>query len=119
MSDRDRLIELLKKADDNASKKLITDYDDAIVDNADYLLANGVIVPPCKVGGKVYWINRIKNKIMADKVISVNLYKNGWTITTDTIGTKTTSTYGLNRFLEIMFFTKEEAEQAFKECDKQ
>lgn len=24
---------------------------------ADYLLANGVIVPPCKVGSKVYWQN--------------------------------------------------------------
>jgi hypothetical protein len=45
MTDRDRLIELLKKADENASKKLIMDYDDAIADNADYLLANGVIVP--------------------------------------------------------------------------
>lgn len=25
-------------------------------DLADYLLANGVIVPPCKVGDKVYWL---------------------------------------------------------------
>lgn len=44
MNDRDKLIELLKKADDIASKKLIMDYDDAIADNADYLIANGVTV---------------------------------------------------------------------------
>lgn len=56
MNDRDRLIELLKKAGANASKKLIMDYDDAISDNADYLLSNGVIVPPCKVGDTVYII---------------------------------------------------------------
>ena len=51
---RDRLIELLKQADENTSSKGITDYNDAIPDNADYLLANGVIVLPCKVGEKIY-----------------------------------------------------------------
>lgn len=49
----DRLIELLKKADKNTSDKGITDYEDAIADNAEYLLANGVIAPPCKVGDYV------------------------------------------------------------------
>lgn len=51
---RDRLVGLLKKADKSASDKLITDYEDAIQDNADYLIENGVIVPPCKVGDTVY-----------------------------------------------------------------
>lgn len=55
-AERDRLIELLKKADKNASDKGITDYDDAIADNADYLLANGAMVQPCKVGARVYVI---------------------------------------------------------------
>ena len=44
MNDRDKLMELLKKADNIASKKLIMDYDDAIADNADYLIAHGVTV---------------------------------------------------------------------------
>ena len=49
MTDRDRLIELLKEADENTSKNLIMDYDDAITDNADYLLANDVVkVVRCK-----------------------------------------------------------------------
>ena len=41
---RDRLVELLKKADENACAKAITDYEDAILDNAEYLIANGVII---------------------------------------------------------------------------
>jgi hypothetical protein len=41
---RERLVELLKKADESASNKMITDYEEAIRDNADYLIANGVTV---------------------------------------------------------------------------
>lgn len=53
---RDRLIELLKKADEYASG-VCTDYDEAQEVCAEYLLAEGVIVPPCKVGDKVYYLN--------------------------------------------------------------
>lgn len=63
MSDRDRLVELLKEADD-ATEVHDCDYptyEEAIqafyTSIADYLLANGVIVPPCKVGDTV-WIVR-------------------------------------------------------------
>ena len=59
---RDRLIELLKQADEYASAKMITDYEDAIQDNADHLIANGVIVPPCKVGDYIEWDNGILKK---------------------------------------------------------
>ena len=48
MTDRDRLIELLNKAHTEGCFA-----DDSV---ADYLLANDVIVPPCKVGDKVYFI---------------------------------------------------------------
>ena len=41
---RDRLADLLKKADKNCERKCITDYEDAILDNADYLIENGVVV---------------------------------------------------------------------------
>ena len=48
MTERERLIELLlewgNKENDGVRAKSI----------ADYLLANGVIVPPCKVGDKIY-----------------------------------------------------------------
>lgn len=48
---RDRLIELLRKSGASFERALPEDI-------ADYLLANGVIVPPCKVGDTVYSINR-------------------------------------------------------------
>lgn len=72
---RDRLIELLRKMDENAtitcprysnSANLDTcegcqyNQEDGSCDytarDADYLLANGVVVPPCKVGDMVYVI---------------------------------------------------------------
>ena len=53
MTDRDRLIELIKNAflEENEKRDFITEEH-----TADYLLANGVIVPPCKVGDVVYVI---------------------------------------------------------------
>ena len=53
---RDRLIELLKKADEYASG-VCTDYDEAQEVCADYLLAEGVIVLPCKLNSTVYDIS--------------------------------------------------------------
>ena len=53
MTDRDRLIELFFK---------VTEEKDCPQPHeiADYLLANGVIVPPCKVGDYVLWNNGIE-----------------------------------------------------------
>lgn len=63
MTDRDRLIELLNEAEDICDRTLDCDeckyHQSAMCDDElkiDYLLANGVIVPPCKVGDKVYVI---------------------------------------------------------------
>lgn len=46
MTDRDRLIDLIDEA--------INDEETSYSNIADYLLENGVIVPPCKVGDTVY-----------------------------------------------------------------
>ena len=112
MTDRDRLIEILKVP---IHPKIGVDPAEVV---ADYLLANGVIVPPVKVGQKVYWINFVTKEIETDIVISIHQYENGFTITTDTIGKKTTCTFSLDRFLKIMFLTKEEAEAKLKELGK-
>ena len=49
---RDRLIELVKNAEKAFPKdKPVLDIEEFV---ADHLLANGVIVPPCKVGDMVY-----------------------------------------------------------------
>ena len=52
MTDRDRLIELMCKAIMEFGNSTGTVYATEYL--ADYLLANGVIVPPCKVGDNVY-----------------------------------------------------------------
>lgn len=49
MTERERLIELLDIAVGDCN---LTDTEVKIV--ADYLLANGVVVLPCKIGGKLY-----------------------------------------------------------------
>ena len=54
---RDRLIELLKDTF-NYTKGVCIDFDEAVEINADHLIANGVIVPPCKVGDMVYVISQ-------------------------------------------------------------
>lgn len=56
MTERKRLIELMRQAEFayldfskmHSCEKSLTDF------TADYLLENGVIVPPCKVGDKVF-----------------------------------------------------------------
>lgn len=52
---------------------------------ADYLIENGVIVPPCKVGDNLYVISQMKDKrilpfINTYKVTSVSIRKNGFVV---------------------------------------
>ena len=55
---RDRLIELLNKKYDHFCDQCGVNKDSHYTDSlADYLIENGVIVPPCKVGDKVYDIS--------------------------------------------------------------
>ena len=77
---------------------------------ADYLLANGVIVPPCKVGDTVW-----DTEGNAWKVFAITIWQ-------DCIGLKTannrdihkTFTIGKHSIGKTVFLTKEEAEQALK-----
>ena len=60
MTERERLIELLKNnctcRNEDCKKCSWGDDKCFIFQEADYLLENGVIVPPCKVGDTVYYI---------------------------------------------------------------
>ena len=110
-NDRDRLIELLKKADDSTWGQTYETY-------ADYLLANGVIVPPCKVGDTVYTYGakRVKewkitfcgkNSRGEHKMIAADDdFKNLLEFWDCDIG-------------KTVFLTKDEAEQALKERNNQ
>lgn len=66
MSERDRLIELLFKV----TKEKDCPQPDEI---ADYLLANGVIVPPCKVGDWVYVVSQGQGLCMRWNVYEGNV----------------------------------------------
>lgn len=59
MTDRERLIELIRKAKKN-TKGANCDLEREML-FADYLLANGVVVPPCKVGDTVYQTDNAGN----------------------------------------------------------
>jgi hypothetical protein len=121
---RDRLVGLLKKADKNASDKLITDYEDAIQDNADYLIENGVIVPPCKVGDGIWVVEEdditcymflAKSKGCVIATSWINDYDLDETIEYHIAETQDNLDTDLVVFPdEYCFATKEEAEQKLK-----
>ena len=137
MTDRDRLIELHEEAgiewdyyvDEciNEGKVPSKTYDEF---HADHLLANGIIVPPCKVGDTV-WINYEYSKsIIQTCPVKVYAYridtkKNNMRICVE--GNIKISTYGghyihyyngtfkWDSVGKTVFLTKEEAEEKLKE----
>lgn len=70
MTDRERLIELLRTVDNMRLMRK------GFSECADYLLANGVIVPPCKVGDKVYYISAVGN-IIENEITHIGSYCEG------------------------------------------
>ena len=111
MTDRDRLIELLHKAEDKCESthdcddcKYILSGSCKTVLIADYLLANGVIVPPCKVGDTVYRVLSSGEMVALEVTgfhcaVITNPYN---VISFEFLNTKS-------------FLTKEEAEEKLKE----
>ena len=63
MEQRERLIELLKNGFTAYGKDFLTDLTPQEF-IADFLLANGVVVPPCKLGDTVYYITGIHNTLV-------------------------------------------------------
>ena len=117
---RDRLIELM----DNWYTEYFNVYqecDDETVAIADYLLANGVIVPPCKVGDTVYVIIDIDNparRMLECKVISVSMEETGMHFQFQTVK-KYLYRYGnfdIDDVGKTVFLTREQAEQALAEA---
>jgi hypothetical protein len=104
---RDRLIELLYEANEKFADCDCSD-DEAVEILSDHLLANGVIVPPCKVGDTVYRIVG-DGSILAWDIISMECF-------VDEIGFVDDSDnwIAFDDFGKTVFLTKEEAEQALK-----
>lgn len=107
---RDRLVELIKQAnkkcastdkcEDCSACDTGDEPDDCLKYNiADHLLANGVIVPQCKVGDIIYLITYNRKDYMPIKVPSLESLVR-W--------------MDEDRFGYDLFLTREEAEQALK-----
>lgn len=125
---RDRLIELIVNADtyDPYECNLCTkddDYCDCCYAEklADHLIANGVILPPCKVGDTVWFLFN-GDELCEARIIFVeeNYYTNPqtWlTIEYDSriIGRNTYKSRIDLMLGKIIFFTREEAEKKLKE----
>ena len=112
MSERERLIELLK---DGGVRDF--PYVNAL---ADHLLANGVIMPPCKVGDTVYHVykgNTIVNALVADwkkEAFGDWLFRAYFSVN----GSSSTLLFGDNNIGKTVFLTREEAEKALEERGK-
>lgn len=115
---RDRLIELIKKADDEYGVvcdrcdkdgyKSYPQYEEFI---ADRIIANGAILPPCNVGDTVYYRYYGGNRVYEGKVTSfIYNSESGW------FGMHYDGGYGT--YGKYVFLTREEAEQALKDGDK-
>ena len=112
---RDRLIELIRGAR-KATKGANSDIEREMR-LADYLLANGVIVPPCKVGDKVYVVDytRLGNMIFECEVEEISHFSYGtyyylnWGLHIPRFKACQEDSFG-----KTVFLTREEAEQALK-----
>ena len=127
---RERLIELLGKAD-KAGVEYIDELDhpmeleEAYAYIADYLLENGVIVPPIQLGQRVWFENGTLNEVCEATVIRVEY--NYFTSPQEWIEIEYySSIIGEHKYksrIDLMigktvFLTREEAEQALKEREK-
>lgn len=125
MTDRERLIELCNEKIRTMTFQNSDHWYDFTVRTeiiSDYLLANGVIVPPCKVGDIVYQIMDIKSvhrQVLELKVLRIEI-----TEQTIRFWCRTVKNYRYNfceldidDFGKTVFLTKEEAEAKLKESE--
>lgn len=116
---RDRLVELLNETFDAQYTKsvLIT-----AEHTADYIIADGWIRPPCKVGDHIYYVfsgnaslpfgeSRIKPLLV--RAIASTEDKKGWFVRVGFSGI--VHDFKFSDFGKIVFLTKSEAEQKLKE----
>ena len=117
MTDREKITEILKaytkKHNISASVVILEEY-------AEELLANGVIVPPCQIGQKIWYvcehydgsieikegkISMLQQKADKSWKFRISINSSVWDFKVDDIGV-------------IYFLTKEDAEEKLKELGK-
>lgn len=118
MTDKERLVEVLKKAP-LCNKAFDLQYSDGTIEKvADHILADGWIRPPCKVGDVIYKVmdlESVHRQILEVKVLKITI---GDTISIDF---KTVKNYryrygscSVDDFGKTIFWSREEAEKALK-----
>ena len=97
MDERERLMKLIS---DMPKEQIVPEL-------ADYLLANGIIVPPVKVGDVVYIVCCVDNKtVIEESAVEEVSTKRIWTGEVD---------YDLEQIGKSIFLSRELAEQALAE----
>lgn len=122
MTERERLIELVKGVD------IMRKMRQSISECADYLLKNGVIIPPCEIGDTIYvipsrtnWrINNMYesmkplNRIYEQTVDGIHIYQSGYTVSSCEGAQHQPSVL----FGETWFLSRGEAAKALKEREE-
>lgn len=104
-SDRDKLIELIEEWHKEAPTQYL----------ADHLLANGVIVPPCKMDSKIYMLVTRKTHCFEYPNGKMQMVENQHTFIKETYLTKLNFFKVIYDFGKTVFLTKEDAEEKLKE----
>lgn len=104
MTERERLSELIRQVFD--SKGTAT-----VEEEADYLLEHGVIVPPCKVGDSLFYIDKYTGKVEKESVRYLTITKNG---VCPILTWHNTRFWDMYRWGKDIFLTREDAEAALK-----
>jgi hypothetical protein len=122
MDAKNRLIELLEEV--IAIQKSSFGPDEPTLETvAGYLLANGVIVPPCRIGDTVWVANLTRQRVFPNKVHGIYLagtskYSNTMRLEhTNQFGEKSYRKFTWAQFGKNVFFTEEEAEAKLRSGD--
>jgi hypothetical protein len=115
---RERLVELIEQAEGLKNNDF-----PSIAELADYLLVNGVIVPPCKVGDKTFLVlQKISGgyDIVESKCVRItdNGYGKYYSMAIDCPEIGNTLEFDIYDFGKFVFLTREEAEEKIKEMSK-
>lgn len=103
---RDRLVELMQEW----GNKNTDSFNFRSV--ADQLIENGVVVPPCKVGQKVYAINlngELRTPLQSDRITQIKINRGGYHFKC------WWGYFHLSDIGKTVFLTKAEAEQKLKD----
>ena len=119
---RDKLIELIRIASHELTSRCVGDCGDCSESIADYLIENGVIVPPCKVGDNVYYVSDspLNLSVQANTIYEADVSRIITTLYGTTLVIRIHNSYGcteipdVNDWGKTVFLTKEEAEKALK-----